>query len=167
MQRDPSINIETTSNSETTSSRVRDFQPLRRAVATPIPRAAIQRLPLCAHGVQERASQQRVAWFPGLKQASRLLTLALACTLMQLAPVSVNAQQAEEAVVQEQRIVNINQADVPELAELLNGVGQARAEAIVRYREQFGPFETAEELAEVQGIGMATVERNRAVIRLR
>ncbi|MEM8941767.1 MAG: ComEA family DNA-binding protein [Pseudomonadota bacterium] len=154
-------------NSEPKRYGARETQLHWRALGTPIPRSDGQQLPLHSHGVQERVSQQRVAWFPGLKQASRLLTLALACLFVQLAPFGAHAQQTEEGVVQEQRFVNINQADVPELAELLNGVGQARAEAIVRYREQFGPFETAEELAEVQGIGMATVERNRAVIRLR
>jgi competence protein ComEA len=36
----------------------------------------------------------------------------------------------------------------------------------VRYREQFGPFESIEELTEVRGIGAATLERNRERIRL-
>lgn len=154
-------------NTEAVHKGARGTQLHWQMVGTPIPRAGWQQLPLPHHDAQERASQQRVAWFPGLKQASRLLALALVCVLVQFAPISATAQDAEEGVVQEQRFVNINQADVPELAQLLSGVGQARAEAIVRYREQFGPFETAEELAEVQGIGLATVERNRAVIRLR
>jgi competence protein ComEA len=62
--------------------------------------------------------------------------------------------------------VNINSADAATLAGALSGVGQSKAEAIVRYREQFGPFESVEELTEVKGIGAATVERNRARIRL-
>ena len=63
--------------------------------------------------------------------------------------------------------VNINTASVEELAQNLTGVGGSKAEAIVRYREQFGPFESVEELAEVTGIGSSTVERNRGRIRLR
>jgi competence protein ComEA len=63
--------------------------------------------------------------------------------------------------------IDINSATAAELAAGLNGVGASRAEAIVRYREQFGPFESIEELVEVGGIGPATVERNRALLRLR
>ncbi|MFT7288629.1 MAG: competence protein ComEA [Halieaceae bacterium] len=62
--------------------------------------------------------------------------------------------------------ININLAEAQALAAGLTGVGASRAEAIVRYREQFGHFESVEELAEVQGIGLSTVERNRARIRL-
>ncbi|TVS18277.1 MAG: hypothetical protein EA417_03865 [Gammaproteobacteria bacterium] len=62
--------------------------------------------------------------------------------------------------------VNINQADAATLAEALHGVGLARAEAIVRYREANGGFMTPEELANVSGIGLATVDRNQARIRV-
>ncbi len=76
-------------------------------------------------------------------------------------------QGADVAVVQSPlAVININTANAEELASGLTGVGGSRAEAIVRYREQFGPFESIEELAEVSGIGMATVERNREHIRL-
>lgn len=60
--------------------------------------------------------------------------------------------------------VNINTADAAALAAGLTGVGLSRAEEIVRYRETFGPFSSVEELAEVKGIGNATLEKNRAVI---
>lgn len=63
--------------------------------------------------------------------------------------------------------VNINTADAQELADGLQGIGGSKAEAIVRYREQFGDFESVEELSEVTGIGAATVERNRGRITLR
>lgn len=62
--------------------------------------------------------------------------------------------------------VNINTASADELSATLNGIGGSKAEAIVRYREQFGSFESVEELSEVTGIGAATVEKNRALIRL-
>jgi competence protein ComEA len=55
--------------------------------------------------------------------------------------------------------ININTADVETLATL-NGVGQTKAEAIVAYRDANGPFESAEQLTEVKGIGQATVEKN-------
>lgn len=56
--------------------------------------------------------------------------------------------------------VNINEADAATLAAALNGVGQSRAEAIVRYRETHGDFIDIYELANVKGIGERTVERN-------
>ena len=62
--------------------------------------------------------------------------------------------------------VNINTASAAEIAEALSGVGGSKADAIVRYREQFGPFESVEELTEVQGIGDATLLRNRALLRI-
>ena len=49
---------------------------------------------------------------------------------------------------------------------VLVGIGQSRAEDIIRYREQYGPFTTVEQLAEVKGIGNSTLEKNRAAIKL-
>ena len=57
--------------------------------------------------------------------------------------------------------VNINTADAATLAAGLTGVGIAKAEAIVAYRDQNGPFRSADQLVEVRGIGLATVEKNR------
>ena len=81
--------------------------------------------------------------------------------------VAAVAEEAPSAPVVAAEAVDINTAGVEELAARLSGVGASRAEAIVRYREQFGPFESVEELTEVTGIGAATLERNRSVIRLR
>ena len=62
--------------------------------------------------------------------------------------------------------VNINKADADTLASALRGIGSARAMEIVRYRETYGPFTSVDELAEVKGIGKATLDDNRAVITL-
>ncbi|AMQ88337.1 ComEA family DNA-binding protein [Marinobacter sp. LQ44] len=55
--------------------------------------------------------------------------------------------------------ININQAGVATLATL-NGIGESKAEAIVAYRTENGPFQSVEDLANVKGIGARTVERN-------
>ena len=100
------------------------------------------------------------------------VAMAVGAGAMGAAVPATLAQQAEPLAaqappMQAQRAgVNINTAGAEELAAQLSGIGSTRAEAIVRYREQFGPFESAEELAEVSGIGMLTVERNRERIRL-
>lgn len=57
--------------------------------------------------------------------------------------------------------VDINSADAQTLAEGLNGVGLSKAEAIVAYRDEHGPFSSAEDLVQVKGIGAKTVEKNR------
>lgn len=56
--------------------------------------------------------------------------------------------------------VNINTDSAEDMAKNLAGVGLSRAEAIVAYRESFGPFYAAEELTAVRGIGKGTVEKN-------
>lgn len=67
---------------------------------------------------------------------------------------------AGSAFANETQKVNVNTADVATLARVLHNVGQAKAEAIVAYRDENGPFKSAEQLAMVKGIGMRTVEQN-------
>jgi len=62
--------------------------------------------------------------------------------------------------------VSINSASAQELAAVMNGIGIKKAEAIVSYREQFGPFTELEQLKEVPGIGSALVERNLSRLKL-
>jgi competence protein ComEA len=57
--------------------------------------------------------------------------------------------------------VNINTASAEELAEALKGVGLSKAEAIVAYRQTHGGFQHIDELVNVKGIGLRTVDRNR------
>lgn len=60
--------------------------------------------------------------------------------------------------------VNINTADAATLDRVLVNVGPSKAEAIVAYRKQHGAFRSAEQLAQVDGIGLKTVEKNREMI---
>lgn len=83
-----------------------------------------------------------------MKKQSILATLVLLFSLV-LTPV-----WAEEPVA-----VNINTADAMALTAL-NGIGEAKAEAIVTYRDANGPFESVEQLSEVKGIGARTLEKN-------
>ena len=43
----------------------------------------------------------------------------------------------------------------------VSGIGEAKALAIVAYRETNGPFASVDELLEVKGIGKAILDRNR------
>jgi len=62
--------------------------------------------------------------------------------------------------------VDINTADAETISAELNGIGLAKAKAIVEYREKYGPFKSPEDLSLVKGVGDRTVEINRANIRV-
>lgn len=59
--------------------------------------------------------------------------------------------------------VDINTATEQELSEL-DGIGPAKAKAIVAYRKANGPFKTAEDLMKVSGIGEKTFQNNKGRI---
>ncbi len=59
------------------------------------------------------------------------------------------------------QLINLNRASAEQLAEALDGVGIARAKAIVQHRENYGEFEQVEELMMVSGIGDSIMEANR------
>jgi len=63
--------------------------------------------------------------------------------------------------------VNINNATEDELADNLTGVGPKKAMAIIKYRDENGPFFAAEELVNVKGIGPKTLEKNLENIKVR
>ncbi|ACS86646.1 ComEA family DNA-binding protein [Musicola paradisiaca] len=75
-------------------------------------------------------------------------------------------KNAKSALTTDEEEVSINTASAEQLAAALNGVGLKKAQAIVAYREQNGPFTQIEQLQEVPGIGAALVERNQSRIRL-
>ncbi|CAI0940293.1 ComEA family DNA-binding protein [Serratia quinivorans] len=82
-------------------------------------------------------------------------------------PAANTGQGAEAgAAVNDEASVSINQADAEQLASILKGVGLKKAESIVRYREQNGPFTQIEQLQEVPGIGPALFEKNRARLKM-
>ena len=62
--------------------------------------------------------------------------------------------------------VSINSASAEDLARFMNGVGLKKAQAIVSYREEYGPFKTVEDLKQVPGMGSSLVERNLAFLTL-
>ena len=54
--------------------------------------------------------------------------------------------------------VNINTADVESLMSL-KGIGAVKANAVIAYRQQNGPFKSIEEIMNVKGIKKATFEK--------
>ncbi|NBD95362.1 MAG: transporter [Gammaproteobacteria bacterium] len=66
----------------------------------------------------------------------------------------------------EEMTVDVNTASAEQLAEALDGVGPAKSEAIIAYREENGDFQHIDELVNVRGIGLRTVDQNRDRIEL-
>ena len=82
------------------------------------------------------------------------------------APVMADSPTKAELYEGIEITVNINTATAEELSALLQGIGDKKAQEIVQYREQHGLFKKPDDLANVKGIGDATVEKNRKRIEL-
>lgn len=63
--------------------------------------------------------------------------------------------------------VDLNSADAATLASELDGIGLARAKAIVEYREKNGKFRSADELLNVKGIGPQVLQQNKGNLQVR
>lgn len=108
-----------------------------------------------------------------IKENRMKLVKTLAASLLVLGAVfgsqvvtAETAQTNNTTPVVEQPVViadklNINTATATEIQKALVGIGAKKAEAIVQYREKHGNFTAAEQLLEVQGIGKATLEKNK------
>ncbi|MBZ9521505.1 helix-hairpin-helix domain-containing protein [Bacillus safensis] len=66
--------------------------------------------------------------------------------------------QTASAGVEKSEGVNVNQADAAEL-QTINGIGPAKAEAIITYREEHGEFQQIEDLRNISGFGEKPIER--------
>jgi len=64
---------------------------------------------------------------------------------------------AAQAMAQTMEPINVNSADAALLAEL-PGIGETRAAAIIEDRQANGPYQSAEDLTRVSGIGDAIVQ---------
>nr|WP_087506815.1 ComEA family DNA-binding protein [Neiella marina] len=97
----------------------------------------------------------------------KLIALAVASVALWLSsPALSNNIEQSSSHQQQLPAVNINAANAETIADRLNGIGLVKAQAIVDYRQQHGPFDSIEELTLVVGIGEALVEKNRAYLSL-
>lgn len=62
--------------------------------------------------------------------------------------------------------VNVNTASAEQIAGNLKGIGLSKAQAIIDYREKNGVFIHVDELVNVKGIGIRTIDQNRGMILL-
>ena len=100
-------------------------------------------------------------------------TISIICFMLSLLivtshPIAIAAPATDTAIkMQQDIIVNINQADAETIAASIKGVGIKKAEAIVAFRKANGPFKTLEEIALVKGIGIKTINNNAGNIKLK
>jgi competence protein ComEA len=57
--------------------------------------------------------------------------------------------------------LDINTATAEQIAQVMTGVGVAKAETIVKDRDANGKFKSIDDLNRVKGIGAATIDKNR------
>ena len=74
-------------------------------------------------------------------------------------------QNVENVSGQDDGKVNLNTAAKEELMTL-NGIGDVRAQAILKYREEHGEFRSIEELMEVEGIKKGTFQKLKDQIKI-
>ena len=98
------------------------------------------------------------------KQARNILVIGGLSLALAAVPFTAQAQEKPAAPAVQQ--VNINSADADTLADMLVGVGAAKARAIVQFREEHGPFKSIEQLKEVNGIGDSILSTNKDRIKL-
>ncbi|MGE7827343.1 ComEA family DNA-binding protein [Paenibacillus sp. NPDC093718] len=83
--------------------------------------------------------------------------------LQQQAPVNSTVQSP--AAPDPSGLINVNTADAATLMEL-PGIGEAKAKAIIDYRNQFGPFKSQADLMNVKGIGPKMLEKMKPYVGL-
>ncbi len=94
--------------------------------------------------------------------ASRARAIALAAAFVALAALALPAVSRAAAPPAGTMIktINVNTATAAELTAL-PGIGQAKADAIVKYREEHGSYRSPEDLLQVRGIGEALLTKIR------
>ena len=109
-----------------------------------------------------------VGWFLAKQNPSEPYTVTVGTSDPE-APVPTPAQ--EETAANGERpdsllpdeVIDLNTADIYDL-DRLPGIGPSKAEAILAYREEHGPFQSVEDLLAVSGIGEVTLENLRPYI---
>ena len=110
------------------------------------------------YGIKALAITLAVVWGGSLAQAAPKLAESAPAVQPKVAVPPAAAAQGGK--------VSINKASAEELAKAMNGVGMKKAQAIVSYREEYGPFSNIDDLRQVPGLGGSLVERNLAVLML-
>lgn len=89
------------------------------------------------------------SWFQVQNQDKEVTRIALSHSPQEAAQIE---ETSPAPGILEGETINLNTAPVSDLTRL-PGIGEKRAESILAYREENGPFSSVQELTEVPGIG--------------
>lgn len=91
-------------------------------------------------------------WFLAGQNAAAPYQVTTTQAVRPQADASDSGEAGRPDSLMEGEVIDLNTADVYEL-QRLPGIGEKRAQAIVDYREENGPFQSVEDLTRVSGIG--------------
>ena len=93
-------------------------------------------------------------WFYARQSAAQPYTVTVSQSAPEVssAPPASNNEESKPESLLEGEAIDINSAPVEDL-QRLPGIGEKRAQAIVAWREEHGPFQSVDELVQVSGIG--------------
>ena len=93
-------------------------------------------------------------WFYARQSAAQPYTVTVSQSAPEVssAPAASNNEESKPESLLEGEAIDINSAPVEDL-QRLPGIGEKRAQAIVAWREEHGPFQSVDELVQVSGIG--------------
>jgi len=97
--------------------------------------------------------------------AAFALASALTTASIGSAQLDQGANEAPSTQATASGVVNLNSATEEELVRL-PGIGPAKAQAILRMREQRGPFKKVEDVMQVRGIGRKTFRKLQPMLTL-
>ena len=118
--------------------------------------------PSMSESVLKATGNQSPRW--NVARASAAVCILVVASFVGVNSALAQTDEAADLASTEMSKLNINTADAESLAANLVGIGLTKAQEIVRYRELHGDFVTIEELSEVKGVGLLTVEKNRHLV---
>jgi competence protein ComEA len=106
------------------------------------------------HAINKAGGFSNTAEERSVNQAQRISDEMIIYVAAEGEEYDVKLESSEEET---NKKININTADSTEL-QTLSGVGPSKANSIISYRDENGPFTTIEQLLEIRGIGEKTIE---------
>ena len=101
--------------------------------------------------------------FYSLKAGDTVEALVQAAGIQDADLIQLKLYILEPGEEEQSQKIDLNRAEAW-LLEALPGIGETRAQAIIDYRQQNGPFHNINELTKVEGIGTATYEKIKHLI---